>query len=197
MNTVQFNENNLTLNEGTVRVYDCHSITHEYVGYSDEFLATGIGLPANSHLDMPPEAKKGFAVCRLDDQWQYVADLRGQKAYIKETAAEIEVKELGDLSDELTFIKPETDYDYWDGQGWRTNSKKLKAYQIELVKSEKQNRLEQAEKQLSVLQRAIKFAMTTEDESKLAEQLEIYSVLISRVDSQNASDIDWPEMPKL
>lgn len=197
MNTVKFDENNLALNAGTVRVYDCHSVTHEYVGYSDEFLAVGIGLPANSYLEEPPEAKVGFAICRLDGQWQYVADLRGQKAYNKETTAEVDIKELGELSDELTFLKPETEFDYWDGQGWRTNHEKQKAFQIELAKAEKQNRLDQAEKQLAVLLRAVKLGMATEDESKLIEQLEIYSVLISRIEPQNAPDIDWPEMPQL
>lgn len=197
MNTVQFDENNLALNAGTVRVYDCHPITHEYIGYSDEFLAMGIGLPANSYLDEPPETKAGFAICWLDDQWQYVTDLRNQKAYNKETAAEVDIKELGELPDELTFIKPETEFDYWDGQGWRTNSEKQQAFQIELAKLEKQSRLDQAEKQLAVLQRAIKLDMATEAESNLAKQLEIYSVLVSRIELQHAPDIDWPEMPKL
>lgn len=197
MKTVQFDENNLALNTGTVRVYDCHPVTHEYLGLSDEFLAIGVGLPANSYLEMPPEAKEGFAICRLDGQWQYVADLRGQKAYNKETAAEVEIKDLGDLSDEFTFIKPETEFDYWDGQGWRTNSDKQKAFQIEAAQSEKQNRLELAEKQLAVLQRAIKFGMATEAESKLAEQLEVYSVLVSRIELLHTPNIDWPEMPQL
>ena len=197
MNTVRFDENNLALNKGVIRVYDCHSVTQEYVGFSDEQLVPGIGLPAYSYLDMPPEFKDGFAICRLDDQWQYVSDLRGQKAYDKQTATEVEINELGELADELTLIKPETEFDYWDGQGWRINSEKQQTFQIEQVNVEKQVLLDQAEKQLTILLRAIKLGMATEDEKKLAEQWEIYSVLVSRIDPQSNLDIDWPEMPQL
>lgn len=195
MNTVKFDENNLALSEGTVRVYDCHSVTKEYMGFTDEKLTVGVGLPAHSYLDEPPESKDGFAICRVEGQWQYLPDFRGQTAYNKKTTKSVEIKELGELSDELTLVKPETEFDYWDGQSWRTNVEQQKEHQIKQVDIEKQYRLNQAEKQLAVLQRAIKFDIATEEEIQLAEQLEIYSVLVNRIDSQQAPDIDWPEMP--
>lgn len=196
MNTVQFNENNLSVNEGVVRVYDSHPQTHEYLGFSDEYLAVGLGLPAHSCVDEPPQPKTGFAICRIEEQWQYVADYRGQVVYDKKTAQPETITELGELPEHVVQIKPETEFDYWDGQGWRTNVEAQKQQAIALADVEKQNLQTKAENELAILQRAVKLELATPEELALLEQWERYSVLLNRIDTNNAPDIHWPEIPR-
>lgn len=53
----------------------------------------------------------------------------------------------------------------------------------------------EAEATIAPLKRAVKYNMATDAEKALLEQWEIYSVLLSRVDTSLAPDIEWPPVP--
>jgi hypothetical protein len=61
------------------------------ISSSVEYLAVGVGLPANSCTDEPGESKEDFAICRTADftAWEYVADHRGETVYSTETGESV------------------------------------------------------------------------------------------------------------
>lgn len=52
-----------------------------------------------------------------------------------------------------------------------------------------------AESNISVLQYAVDLEMVTTDESTLLTSWKKYLVLLSRVNTDSESDVDWPEQP--
>ncbi|EAW2470219.1 tail fiber assembly protein [Salmonella enterica subsp. enterica] len=60
------------------------------------------------------------------------------------------------------------------------------------AEAEKVRRLAEAEAAIAPLARAVKLKIATDEEIKQLETWELYSVLVSRVDTDNP---DWPEKP--
>lgn len=52
-----------------------------------------------------------------------------------------------------------------------------------------------AEAIIAPLQRAVKHGLATDAEKQLLEEWEVYTVLLSRVDTSKAPDIEWPPVP--
>lgn len=66
---------------------------------------------------------------------------------------------------------------------------------IQQADEKKTELLTSAEIEISPLQRAAKFNLATDDEIKMLEAWELYSIQVSRVDTSKAPDIEWPESP--
>ncbi|EJX4580722.1 tail fiber assembly protein, partial [Salmonella enterica] len=49
---------------GNITVYNYDGETREYLDSTVEYLAVGVGIPANSCIDAPGNSKDGFTVCR-------------------------------------------------------------------------------------------------------------------------------------
>ncbi|MCR5947763.1 phage tail protein [Salmonella enterica subsp. houtenae] len=62
------------------------------------------------------------------------------------------------------------------------------------AEAEKVRRLAEAESAIAPLLRAVKLKIATDEEIKQLEAWELYSVLVSRVDTSNP---DWPEKAEL
>ncbi|EII5756616.1 tail fiber assembly protein, partial [Salmonella enterica] len=58
---------------------------------------------------------------------------------------------------------------------------------------EKVRRLAEAESAIAPLARAVKLNIATDEEIKRLEALELYSVMVNRVDTSNP---DWPQKPE-
>ncbi|EBN1198334.1 tail fiber assembly protein, partial [Salmonella enterica] len=57
----------------------------------------------------------------------------------------------------------------------------------------KVRRLAEAESAIAPLARAVKLNIATDEEIKRLEALELYSVMVNRVDTSNP---DWPQKPE-
>ena len=81
-------------------------------------------LPAGCIDTEPPPAQIGYVAQWKNQTWHYITDLRGQTAYEKNTGAEIQITELGELPHHLTLIKkPDQYYEWNDATGaWETNA---------------------------------------------------------------------------
>ncbi len=66
---------------------------------------------------------------------------------------------------------------------------------VALAEIKKARLLEDASSTIAILERAVKYEIATEDEKAALEEWGRYSVLVSRVDTTNAPDIDWPPLP--
>lgn len=82
---------------------------------------------------------------------------------------------------------------------WRyTDSGEIvRHHDFDLKRAEKEllNRQNQADRVISLLERAVKYGLATDDEREALESWERYSVLLSRFDVSTISDIVWPERP--
>lgn len=66
---------------------------------------------------------------------------------------------------------------------------------IAINESKKQQLIEEANSQIILLQRAIKYNKETEQEKQLLEKLEIFTVDVSRIDTSNINTV-FPDMPE-
>ncbi|ETS31127.1 phage tail protein [Photorhabdus temperata] len=198
MNKAVLDKNNIAISTGSIIVFNYDAITLEYLNSTDEYLPVGVGLPANSCTDAPPDTQEGYVACRSSDlsNWMIVPDYRGKAAYNMETRLPQEVTEIGELPETLTFKKPVTDYDKWDGQEWVVDKDLLKSHQIEEDKQQKATLLRQANETLSLLQDSVDLEIATEAEEIALLAWKKYRVLLSRVDISQAPDVEWPEVPE-
>ncbi|MGS0627251.1 MULTISPECIES: tail fiber assembly protein [Photorhabdus] len=191
-------ENNIAISTGSIIVFNYDAITLEYLNSTDEHLSVGIGLPANSCTDAPPNAQEGYVACRSSDLtgWQVVPDYRGKIAYNTQTGEQKEIIKPGELPGELTFKQPVTDFDKWDGEKWVTDIEAQKVSQIEQAEQQRVTLRQRADEAMTLLQYAIEAEMASDAEKALLLTWKKYVVLLSRVDTSLDSDIEWPQIPE-
>lgn len=114
---IQFDSEGFALTSGyiLVHIYNQNGI---YTHSEEQYVSIGCGLAANAVLDTPLPAKKGFAVQRVGNKWQYVIDNRGKTVYSTTTKTPLTITELGAIPDGYTQFEPINDYCEWDGAKW-------------------------------------------------------------------------------
>ncbi|MCT8344340.1 tail fiber assembly protein [Photorhabdus kleinii] len=184
---------------GWLTIYHAAPHSGEFIGTTPEYLMKGIGIPASSYIDAPtlPESDS-MAVRRTvnGDHWEVVPDYRGKTAYNIQTRLPQGITELGELPDTLTFKKPDTDYDKWDGKEWVVDKDLLKSHQINDAKQKQAALLQQANETLSLLQDSVDLEVATDSEKAALLEWKKYRVLLTRVDVDQAPDVEWPPQPK-
>lgn len=186
---------------GNITVYNYDGETREYLSSSIEFLAVGVGIPANSCIDAPGYSKDGFAICRTTDftAWEYIIDHRREMVYSAVTGEEIYVSGLGDYPADTTILAPSTPYDKWDGASWITDTSVKHEADIAAAVVEKLSRIGQANDYMNSKQWPGKAAI-----GRLkGEELEQYGLWLDYLDAleavntTSAQDINWPVPPEL
>ncbi|BET97820.1 tail fiber assembly protein [Xenorhabdus taiwanensis] len=191
-------ENNIATTSGEVTIFNYNAITREYLNSNIEFLAVGVGIPAHSCVDNPLKNKPGFVVCRNKKLtgWEYLSDYRGKTAYHIKTRQEFNITEIGELPDILTFEKPNTEFDNWDGTKWVTDKITLKENQISESKKQQIILRKKANDAILPLQYAIDTELATDKERFSLIKWKKYLVLLNRVDFSVSPDIEWPKLPE-
>lgn len=183
---------------GWVKTYCINESTREYMGETMEYVVIGGGLPAGAYLDSPelPE-KDDIAIIRSEDgkSWLHVKDNRGKTAYNTETHQPVEIDFIGDLPDTLTFLEPKTEFDKWNGKKWVADIEAQKAALIAQAEIMKQSLLAEATNVIAPLQDAVDLDMATDEEAAALQEWKKYRVLLNRVDTSTAPDIEWSEKP--
>ncbi|MHA1067002.1 tail fiber assembly protein [Enterobacter ludwigii] len=83
---------------------------------------------------------------------------------------------------------------------WMFDGEKVIPVPVDYVaqaEREKSRLAKDAEAAIAPLQRAVKYNIDTLEEASLLEEWEIYTVLLSRIDTSQAPDINWPRPPQL
>lgn len=75
------------------------------------------------------------------------------------------------------------------------NPPKSKEQLIAEAEQQKQSLLEEANSAIAPLQDAVDLDMATDEEVALLKEWKKYRVLLNRVDTSTAPDIDWPQKP--
>ncbi|CNK04082.1 putative tail fiber assembly protein [Yersinia mollaretii] len=195
--TIEFNKDGYAIAAGDVTVYNAVPDTREYIGSSSEFINLGQGLPGHAYTDQPLKAKKGFAVCRTQDNksWEYVADHRGEICYSTISKQEVIIKALGDYPANTTDIAP-TEFERWDGNAWVSDEDARTAASRQTAVSKKVELKAIADSEIDWRQDAVDGDFAEGDEVKDLAAWKKYRVLLMRIDTSKVLDIVWPTIPQ-
>ena len=197
MNDAILGANNIAAIAGNITVYNYDKTTHEYIGCSVEYLPLGVGIPASSCTDAPPKNKEGFAICRNADlsDWIYVADHRGDIVYDTMTGKSSVVGALGDYADGVTTLPPTTAYDKWNGNEWVTDADAQKVAAVGAAEAQKVRLRDTASDEIAWRQGAVDEGIATPEEVATLSEWIKYRVLVMRVNTSDAPNIEWPPQP--
>ncbi|HBM7610036.1 TPA: tail fiber assembly protein [Enterobacter asburiae] len=183
---------------GDITVYNYDGETREYLSSSVEYLAVGVGLPANSCTEVPGEAKAGSAICRTEDftAWEYVADHRGETVYSTQTGEAVIISAPGDYPEGTTILAPATPYDTWNGSEWVTDTEAQQAANVEAAEQKKSALLLEAQAAISLWQTELQLGIISdEDKASLIAWMN-YIKAVQAVDTSKAPEITWPDKPE-
>lgn len=106
---------------GEVLVYLFDQSSGEHLGKALIHVSEGCGLAPGQTQDIPPKAKLGFAVVRVDDQWNLLEDHRGT-VYRKADGGAFSLSEFGAIPEELTTEPRPSKHHRWNGSVWALDS---------------------------------------------------------------------------
>ncbi|WP_193168429.1 tail fiber assembly protein [Klebsiella variicola] len=192
------NKSGIATKAGDATVYNYDGETREYLSTSVEYLAVGVGIPANSCTDEPVDEKAGFAICRTVsfDGWDYVIDHRGESVYDTETGQSVEITGLGDYPDNVTTIEPLTPYDRWNGSEWVTDADAQKSGQVAAAEQKKASLLAEAQSTISLWQTELQLDIISDDDKASLITWMKYIQALNAVDTSTAPDIEWSLKPE-
>ncbi|OCG34767.1 MULTISPECIES: tail fiber assembly protein [unclassified Gilliamella] len=192
----QFDKDGFVTTEGWALIYNTDLKTGEFINATYEYVAVGIGLPDHVCLDAPNPVDDEHAIIRDGDKWVYPADHRGKKIYSTETGVESTVTEIGDIPNDYTLLKPDSEFDVWNGEKWVLDENKQHQYDVNVAIAQKKQLLSEATTQIDYLQDAIDTDIATDEEKALYSSWKKYRALLNRIDVDAAPKISWPEKPQ-
>ncbi|EJK5917512.1 tail fiber assembly protein [Escherichia coli] len=199
MSKAELNQELIATVAGSVTVFNYDGGTREYLSSSIEFLPVGVGIPANSCIDVPGKIKKGFAICRATggNVWEYVADHRGETVYSTKTGEQIAITVPGEYPEDTTTLAPVTPYDKWDGSQWVTDSEAQHAADVAEAEQQKTALLAEATVFIAPLADAAAGGYIDDaDKPKLAAW-QRYRYELTKVDTSTAPGITFPPKPEV
>ncbi|EJU1117434.1 tail fiber assembly protein, partial [Escherichia coli] len=105
------------------------------------------------------------------------------------------ISELGPLPENVTWLSPEGEYQKWNGTAWVKDAEAEKLFRIREAEETKNSLMQVASEHIAPLQDAVDLEIATEEETSLLEAWKKYRVLLNRVDTSTAQDIEWPALP--
>lgn len=196
MNAV-LDSNNIATTAGSLTVYNYTADTREYLSSAVEYLAVGVGIPANSAIDKPPAKKKGKAICRNagDSDWEYLTDHRGEIVYSTENGEPVEVTAPGDYPEGTTTTAPATPYDKWDGEKWVTDTDTQHTADVAAAEQQKTALLAEAQATISIWQNELQLGIISDDDKASLISWLSYIKELQVVNTDTVPDISWPVAP--
>lgn len=181
----------------TIKIYNLLAGTNEFIGEGDAYIPPYTGLPANSTDIAPPDIPAGFvAVFNSENKsWSLVEDHRGKTVYDVESGDALFISELGPLPENVTWLSPDGEYQKWDGTSWEKDKETEKLFQVREAEETKKSLMQVASEHIAPLQDAVDLEIATEEEASLLTAWKKYRVLLNRIDTSTAPDIDWPTIP--
>ncbi|EHR8240187.1 TPA: tail fiber assembly protein, partial [Escherichia coli] len=136
------------------------------------------------------------AVFNSDEaSWHLVEDHRGKTVYDVASGDALFISELGPLPENFTWLSPGGEYQKWNGTAWVKDTEAEKLFRIREAEETKKSLMQVASEHIAPLQDAADLEIATEEETSLLEAWKKYRVLLNRVDTSTAPDIEWPTSP--
>ncbi|EHH7722729.1 phage tail tape measure protein [Escherichia coli] len=145
----------------------------------------------------PPDIPVGFVAVFNSDEasWHLVEDHRGKTVYDVASGDSLFISELGPLPENITWLSPEGEFQKWNGTAWVKDTEAEKLFRIREAEETKNSLMQVASEHIAPLQDAADLEIATEEETSLLEAWKKYRVLLNRVDTSTAPDIEWPAIP--
>ncbi|HHW0868562.1 TPA: terminase gpA endonuclease subunit [Escherichia coli] len=158
---------------------------------------TGYGSRGERWIIAPPDIPAGFVAVFNSDEasWHLVEDHRGKTVYDVASGDALFISELGPLPENVTWLSPEGEFQKWNGTAWVKDTEAEKLFRIREAEETKNNLMQVASEHIAPLQDAADLEIATEEEISLLEAWKKYRVLLNRVDTSTAQDIEWPALP--
>lgn len=181
----------------TITIYNLRADTLEFIGAGDAYIPAHTGLPAHSTDIEPPSAPAGSVAVfsDADSTWSLIEDHRGKTVFDTETGNAVFISELGSLPENTTSLSPDGQYMKWDGSKWVKDDAAERAAAVADAQNTKSSLMHEASSTIALLQDAVDLDMATDDDIQSLTEWKTYRVLLSRVNPEDAPDIDWPEKP--
>lgn len=189
-------KNGLAKSAGTLKIYNFDALSGEFNGSSDEFLAQGVGLPAHACVTVPPATKTGHTAVYRDDEWQVVADHRGETVYSIADGSAIVISELGDYPADTTPLAPVTAWDKWDGEKWVTDVDAQQAAEVKSAARQKAALISEANGVTQAWQMQLLLGIITDADKAALTAWMKYIQIIQALDLSTAPAIEWPATPE-
>jgi len=196
MAKVTLDKNGLAKSAGTLTVYNYDAVSGEFTGSNDEYLAQGVGLPANACITAPPADVAGCVALYIDGSWQTVADHRGETVYSVNDGSALLINTPGEYPAGTTTLQPATPFDKWDGEKWMTDSDAQQQSLLDAADSEKSARVSEANGITQAWQTQLLLGIITDTDKALLTSWMKYIQAVQAADITNAPDISWPEKPE-
>ncbi|EEW2053964.1 tail fiber assembly protein [Escherichia coli] len=124
------------------------------------------------------------------------AEIENEKTvYDVASGDELFISELGPLPENVTWLSPEGEFQKWNGTAWVKDAEAEKLFRIREAEEIKNSLMQVASEHIAPLQDAVDLEIATEEETSLLEAWKKYRVLLNRVDTSTAPDIEWPTNP--
>lgn len=195
MAKVTLDKNGLAKSAGTLTIYNFDAVSGEFTGSSDEFLAQGVGLPANACITAPPATEAGRVALYRDGRWLDVADHRGETVYSITDGAAVVINVPGDYPADTTPLKPATAWDKWDGEKWVTDRAEEKAASNREARERQTLLVAEANSITQAWQTQLLLGIITESDKASLTAWMKYIQAVQDNDLSEAPYIDWPEKP--
>lgn len=196
MAKVTLDKNGLAKSAGTLTVYNFDAVSGEFTGSNDEYLAQGVGLPANACITAPPAAEAGSVALYLNGSWQVIADHRGETVYSVNDGSAVLITVPGDYPADTTPLKPATIWDKWDGEKWVTDTDAQRKAEVRRVATEKSALINEANGITQAWQTQLLLGIITDSEKALLTAWMRYLQTIQNIDITEPKSIIWPGKPE-
>ncbi|MDL4913218.1 MAG: tail fiber assembly protein [Enterobacterales bacterium endosymbiont of Blomia tropicalis] len=199
MAKAELDKNLIAIVAGDITVFNYDGETREYLSSTVEYLAVGVGLPANSCTDAPGESKEGFAICRTADliAWEYLADHRGETVYSTKTGERVTISQPGDYPKDTTTQAPATPYDKWSGSEWVPDVKAQHAADVAEAERQKNALLTSATAIIAPMADAQAGGYIDDADVPRLAEWQRYRYKLTKVDTSTAPDITLPPKPEV
>ena len=195
MAKVTLDKNGLAKSAGTLTIYNFDAVSGEFTGSSKEFLAQGVGLPANACITAPPDAEAGRVMLYLDESWLAVADHRGETVYSVADGAAVLINAPGDYPADTTPLEPATVWDKWDGDKWVTDTDAQQAEVMSDAGKKKSALISEANVITQAWQTQLLLGIITEEDKTTLTKWMKYIQAVQAVNISAAPEISWPMKP--
>ncbi|MBS6436794.1 MAG: tail fiber assembly protein [Pantoea sp.] len=196
MTKVTLDKNGLAKSFGTLIIYNFDALSGEFTGFNEEFLAQGIGLPANACITAPPLIETGQASVYRNGNWQVVADYRGKTVYSIADGSAIVISELGDYPAYMTPLAPATVLDKWDGEKWVTDANAQQAAAVKSAAMKKSALISEANGITQAWQTQLLLGIITDEDKVSLTAWMKYIQAVQAVNITEAPEIIWPPKPE-
>uniref|UniRef100_UPI002882FF51 tail fiber assembly protein n=1 Tax=Escherichia coli TaxID=562 RepID=UPI002882FF51 len=190
---------------------------YEYTGWSDEYINTGVSMPACSTGIDPGECIPGKVAVFTGKGWSHEEDHRNETVYSIENGAAVTVdyigaikdgyvtlspltpydNYIGAIKDGYVTLSPLTPYDKWDGEKWVTDTEAQHSAALDAAEAQRQSLIDAAMASISLIQLKLQAGrkLTQAETTRLNAVLD-YIDAVTVTDTSTAPDVIWPELPE-